>query len=82
MLTLTLEVSIGKAQEILSILTGAFGAIGSSVVAVDSATGKRALNLGPSMLLIYGLTSIGCYLSHDEPFGQCVKTIISAFGGQ
>lgn len=76
-----LEVYIEKFTQLLSLAMGAFGAIGSSVVALDPATGKRSLNLGPSVLIIYGVSAMGCYLSHDEPFGQCVKTILTAFGG-
>lgn len=76
-----MEVLIAKFSDLISLGIGAFGAIGSSVIALDPATGKRSLNVGPSVLIAYGLSAAGCYLSHDEPFGQCVKTILTAFGG-
>lgn len=62
-------------------MLAAVGAIGSTVVAVDEATGKRSLNVAPSLVVAYALSAAGCYLTHDEPFAQCVKTIVSSFGG-
>lgn len=64
-----------------SVVVTALGAIGSTVVAVDDKSGKRLLNVAPTILIAYGLSVVGCYLSHDEPFGQCVRTIISSLGG-
>lgn len=76
-----LEVCIGTINLIKSAIGTTLGAIGSTVVVVDDKTGKRSLNVAPTILVVYGLSVIGCYLSHDEPFGQCVRTIISSLGG-
>lgn len=72
---------IEKFSSLLALTLGSLGAVGSTFVAVDSVTGKKSLNVGPSLLVIAALSVTGCYLSQDEPFGQCVKTIFSTLRG-
>lgn len=55
--------------------------VGSILVHHDPATGKDSVNLIPAIIWVYGLAALGCSLSQGEPFSQCVKGVLSIFGG-
>lgn len=75
------EAFIDKLNQSLKLAIAALGSLGSTIIAVDETTGKRSLNVAPTVLVMYILSVAGCYFSHDEPFGQCVKTIVTSLGG-
>lgn len=52
---------------------------GSVLVHHDEATGKDALNVVPTLVWFYGLSVVGCSMSHGELFSQCVQTVFTIF---
>lgn len=64
----------------MSSAVSSLATIGSLVVAVDPDTKKVSLNIGPTVVLVYAIASVGCSFNHDEPFAQCVKSVVSIFG--
>lgn len=59
------------------VLVSGVATVGSLIVHHDTDTGKDSLNLVPGLVWVYGLAAVGCSISHDEPFSQCVATILS-----
>lgn len=64
-----------------STLASTVATVGSVVVHHDEASGKDSLNVVPALLWFYGLSVVGCSLSHGESFSTCVTSILSVFGG-
>lgn len=64
-----------------SLLASAAATAGSLLIHHDQETGRDTLNVGPAVCWFYGLSVIGCSLSHGEPFSQCVKSVFSVLGG-
>lgn len=72
---------IENAASAVKLMVSGVATIGSVIVHHDQETGKDSINLVPAVLWAYGLTTVGCSLSHGEPFSQCVSSVLSLFGG-
>lgn len=72
---------INVLAKVATVATSGVASVGSLVIHHDAETGKDSLNLVPAVMWFYGLSVVGCSLSRDEVFSQCVKGVLSVIGG-
>lgn len=65
---------VSKAVALTASVTASAGSV---LVHHDERTGKDSLNLVPAVAWFYGLSVLGCSLSHGELFSQCVQNVFN-----